>query len=66
MYNFFSLLFINYAIIQTSIFDFDFTLYLNIDEKVFLYNRTLLFLYINYLSLIRRIKFITITKVANM
>ena len=56
----------NYTIIQISIFDFNFILCLNIDEKVFLCDRTLLFSHINQSNLIRRIKFITIINVTGI
>ena len=58
--------FIGYIIIQILFFDVDFILCLNIDKKILLCDCTLLFLYINYSSLVRCIKFITITKVTNM
>ena len=65
IYNFFLLNFINYAIIQTLIFDLKVTLCLNINENVFFLDRKLL-LQQNHYNLVFNIKFITIINVINI
>ena len=66
IYNFVSSFFMNYAIIQISIFDFDLKLCLNIEKNVSLYDRSLLSQNRNYYNLDHRIKFITIIEVVDI
>ena len=66
VYNFFSLFFMSYAMIQISIFDMNFKSCLNIDEDVSLCDRNLLSFNQNHSDLVHIAKFITITEVASM
>ena len=66
VYNFFSSIFMNYVMIQTSIFDFELTSCLNIDENVFLCDRNLLSKNRNRYDFVYFIKFIIIIDVIEM
>ena len=66
VYNFFFSIFMSYVMIQTSIFDFDLTSCLNIDENVFLCDRNLLSKNRNRYDFVHSIKFITIIDVVEM
>ena len=63
VYNFFHF-FINYVIIQISIFDWKLTLCLNIDENVFLYNRNFVFRDRDVYNFVKRIKFIIVIEIS--
>ena len=66
IYNFASLFFINYVIIQIIIFDFSFILCFNISENVSLWDRSLISKNFKDYGFIYRIKLITIIEIANM
>ena len=66
VYNFFFSIFMSYVMIQTSIFDFDLTSCLNIDENVSLCDRSFLSKNRDRYDLVHFIKFITIIDVVDM
>ena len=66
VYNFFSLSFMRYAIIQTSIFDWNFTSCLNINENVFLCDSNFVFRDRDVYNFVKRVKFIIIIEIVDM